>query len=84
MSSAKSIHSTSSIAIIKNQLYENIVAFILNSDIKLILKKTNDQVDVISKLMLQIKFMGNCMMTSSNGNIFRVTGHLWGEFTGHQ
>ena len=21
-------------------------------------------------------------MTSSNGNIFRVTGHLWGEFTG--
>ena len=25
-----------------------------------------------------------CMMTSSNGNIFRVTGHLCGEFTGHQ
>ena len=24
-----------------------------------------------------------CMMTSSNGNIFRVTGHLCGEFTGH-
>ena len=23
------------------------------------------------------------MMTSSNGNIFRVTGHLYGEFTGH-
>ena len=23
-----------------------------------------------------------CMMTSSNGNIFRVTGHLYGEFTG--
>ena len=23
------------------------------------------------------------MMTSSNGNIFRVTGHLCGEFTGH-
>ena len=23
-------------------------------------------------------------MTSSNGNIFRVTGHLCGEFTGHQ
>ena len=22
------------------------------------------------------------MMTSSNGNIFRFTGHLWGEFTG--
>ena len=24
------------------------------------------------------------MMTSSNGNIFRVTGPLCGEFTGHQ
>ena len=24
------------------------------------------------------------MMTSSNGNIFRVTGLLWGEFTGHR
>ena len=25
---------------------------------------------------------GKDMMTSSNGNIFRVTGHLCGEFTG--
>ena len=25
-----------------------------------------------------------CMMTSSNGNIFRVTGHLCGKFTGHR
>ena len=25
-----------------------------------------------------------CMMTSSNGNILRVTGPLWGEFTGDQ
>ena len=24
------------------------------------------------------------MMTSSNGNIFRVTGNLYGEFTGHR
>ena len=24
----------------------------------------------------------DCMMTSSNGNVFRVTGHLCGEFTG--
>ena len=24
----------------------------------------------------------SCMMTSSNGNIFRVTGHMCGEFTG--
>ena len=27
-------------------------------------------------------WMGNYMMTSSNGNIFRVTGPLCGEFTG--
>ena len=26
----------------------------------------------------------NIMMTSSNGNIFRVTGHLCGEFTGYR
>ena len=26
--------------------------------------------------------LGRSMMTSSNGNIFRVTGHLCGEFTG--
>ena len=24
------------------------------------------------------------MLTSSNGNFFRVTGPLWGEFTGHR
>ena len=28
--------------------------------------------------------MINIMMTSSNGNIFRVTGPLRGEFTGHR
>ena len=28
--------------------------------------------------------MRESMMTSSNGNIFRVTGHLCGEFTGHR
>ena len=26
--------------------------------------------------------LARCMMTSSNGNIFRVSGFLWGEFTG--
>ena len=33
------------------------------------------------------KYVAICMsilMTSSNGNIFRVTGHLCGEFTGHR
>ena len=28
------------------------------------------------------QLVGHFMMTSSNGNIFRVTGHLCGEFTG--
>ena len=27
---------------------------------------------------------GDATMTSSNGTIFRVTGPLWGEFTGHR
>ena len=29
-------------------------------------------------------FIWKIMMTSSNGNIFRVTGHFCGEFTGHR
>ena len=28
--------------------------------------------------------INHSMMTSSNGNVFRVTGQLWGEFTGHR
>ena len=28
------------------------------------------------------RYISKTMMTSSNGNIFRVTGHLCGEFTG--
>ena len=35
---------------------------------------------VISTFLFAVTFM----MTSSNGNIFRVTGHLCGEFIGHQ
>ena len=31
-----------------------------------------------------IEMIALYMMTSSNGNIFRVTGHLCGEFTGHR
>ena len=33
---------------------------------------------------LAIMQMNCCMMTSSNGHIFRVTGPLWGESTGHR
>ena len=32
----------------------------------------------------KITFQRNDLMTSSNGNIFRFTGPLWGESTGHQ
>ena len=31
-----------------------------------------------------MKTPSNSMMTSSNGNLFRVTDHLCGEYTGHQ
>ena len=33
-------------------------------------------------MIIMIIMMFKIMMTSSNGNIFRVTGHLCGEFTG--
>ena len=36
---------------------------------------SNDQRDRVKLRLI--------MMTSWNGHIFRVTGHLWGEFTGH-
>ena len=41
------------------------------------------EVAVISCLKV-IPHSGCYMMTSSNGNIFRVTGHLCGEFTGRR
>ena len=34
------------------------------------------------ELMISLQGLGQFMMTSSNGNVFRVTGHLCGEFTG--
>ena len=34
--------------------------------------------------MLYSSILYNGMMTSSNGNIFRITGPLCGEFTGHR
>ena len=35
-------------------------------------------------LLVQVFDKGANMMTSSNGNIFRVIGPLWGESTGHR
>ena len=38
--------------------------------------------DDVVPLGLREKLLQSSVMTSSNGNIFRVTGHLCGEFTG--
>ena len=35
-------------------------------------------------ILTEIPIPPKIMMTLSNGNIFRVTGHLCGEFTGHR
>ena len=40
--------------------------------------------DDIELLMINVICCQKIIMTSSNGNIFRVTGPLLGEFTGHQ
>ena len=45
-----------------------------------IVKISNKQQCIHSSTLLILIIM----MTSSNGNIFRVTGHLCGEFTGHR
>ena len=40
---------------------------------------------LISRRITSLMLSAVCiMMTSSNGNIFHVTGHLCGEFTGHR
>ena len=35
-------------------------------------------------VLIYSEVQNHCMMTSSNGNIFRVAGPLCGEFTGHR
>ena len=37
---------------------------------------------ILDPLLLPCERNSGAMMPSSNGNSFRVTGHLWGEFTG--
>ena len=39
---------------------------------------------LINIVMWHVNWHFRGMMTSSNGNIFRVTGPLWGESTGHR
>ena len=40
------------------------------------------QISIYLKGLFHWHWANICMMTSSNGNLFRVTGHLCGEFTG--
>ena len=46
--------------------------------------KCKSSVYITRTILLANKGLSHDMMTSSNGNIFRVTGHLCGEFTGHR
>ena len=40
--------------------------------------------DGVTKAIFSARYLHNFVMTLSNGNIFRVTGHLSGEFIGHR
>ena len=40
--------------------------------------------DVATRLRKSPQYCAHRMMTSSNGNIFRVTGPLYGDFAGHR
>ena len=51
--------------------------FLLHTDYSFV-SWVKSWVSQVQKIQAEIKLM----MTSSNGNIFRVTGHLCGEFTG--
>ena len=71
--------------------YQQQQRFIVNADHRL-----NNSVASFYALQCSMRYMQTCdhyldfyfdavslsMMTSSNGNIFRITGHLCGEFTG--
>ena len=39
---------------------------------------------MMTRLLASLEHHHFSMLTTSNGNILRVTGPLWGEFTGHQ
>ena len=41
-------------------------------------------IDLCERNVMPMQAPTSLMMTSSNGNIFRVTGHLCREFTGHR
>ena len=56
-----------------------ITAFLLGLNLT-----TNVSLAITLKSKLIIYVLNISMMTSSNGNIFRVIGPLWGESTGHR
>ena len=55
------------------------------SNFKSVIIKLIFRIDILNnsyEITLSLPLSEYSMMTSSNGNIFRVTGHLCGEFTG--
>ena len=63
---------------VKLKLYYYINKTIINST------KQHQNVCMIYLLYYTVVLLSSNIMTSSNGNIFRVTGPLCGEFTGHR
>ena len=66
------------------QRYMNSTKFMSNACSILRISKDNIWMSGPLITWSYMKHDGELMMTSSNGNIFRVTGHLCGEFTGHR
>ena len=78
-----SIRSTISRELIQGTRALRIVKFHYLTAMRLFVLYRNSR-DLTARLTLKCcEFLWN-MMTSSNGNIFRVTGSLCGEFTGHR
>ena len=59
----------------------SVVVVVVQVDIRVVVQIV---VAVIVGIMVMVVTTAVAMMTSSNGNIFRVTGPLWGESIGHR
>ena len=62
----------------KMEIYEGLIYFFVYIFFKILSLFAWDQ----RRIICSVGMWWQCMMTSSNGNIFRVTGPLCGEFTG--
>ena len=60
------------------------LAFVLGIHINLTMRSVYVTGELRKEISPWTGIHSKCMMTSSNGNIFRFTGHLCGEFTGHR